>query len=105
MNIVIYLLNKVNMPLQYTVQNESELPILSGAHLGGNYIPEELAFLSGSEHTINDRHFDIEMHIIHRKMDYVNGGIASNNTDEYVAIAMMMDIVDVSIIWSDIFDF
>lgn len=105
MNIVICLLNKVNMPLKYNVKNESGLPTLSGAHLGGNYHPKELVFLSGSEHSINDRHFDIEIHIIHRNMDYKNRESALNNTYGYVALAMMMDIVDVSIIWSDIFDF
>lgn len=71
--------------------------MLSGAHLPGNYVPEELVLHLGSDHTIQDRHFDIELHIIHRNMKYANRKIAENYDDGFVATTMMMDIVDVSI--------
>jgi len=50
----------------------------------------------GSEHVLNGRRFDLEMHIVHRNTKYLTLEEAVNNSDGVSVLAVLFKVVRVS---------
>ncbi|XP_054734493.1 carbonic anhydrase 2-like [Anastrepha obliqua] len=48
----------------------------------------------GSEHAINGRRYDVELHIVHKNMKYGNREEARRHPDGVAVLAIMLEIVD-----------
>ncbi|XP_034486973.1 carbonic anhydrase 6-like [Drosophila innubila] len=79
--------------------NHGKNPSISGANFKGTYIAEELHFhwgssaIFGSEHRIDGKRFDIEMHIVHRHQKYLSLVEAADYSDGVAVIGVMISIV------------
>ena len=54
--------------LQFSLEHQQGVGVLSGGNLSGEYRPTQLHFHWDSEHTIQGRRFPLEMHIVHKKV-------------------------------------
>lgn len=78
--------------------NINELPSISGGGLLGSYIFTHLHFhwsndpieKNGSEHTINDLHYPVEIHLVHYNSKYKNIYEAINEVDGYAILSVFM---------------
>ncbi|KAH8359013.1 hypothetical protein KR093_003867, partial [Drosophila rubida] len=76
---------------------ELQHPQISGADLAGTYIAEELHLhwgthkLAGSEHRINGKKHDVEMHVVHRSSIYSDLQTAASNPEGLAVLAVMID--------------
>jgi len=81
--------------------NHGKEPSISGANLKGTYIAEDLHFhwgsrgTEGSEHRIDGRRFDIEMHIVHRHERYFDLAEAAEHSDGVAVLGVMIEIIRV----------
>lgn len=77
-------------------------PFISGGLLKGQYVAEGLHFhwgspvSRGSEHVINRKRYDVEMHIVHRNTRYNDVTEALNYIDGVAVLGVMFKIVRVS---------
>ncbi|ALC47580.1 CG5379 [Drosophila busckii] len=51
------------------------------------------ALRKGSEHAINGRRYDLEMHIVHRNTKYASDEEARNQTDGFAVLAVLFKVV------------
>jgi len=78
-------------------------PFITGGLLKGRFVAEAFHFhwgspsSRGSEHSINQQRFDVEMHIVHRNEKYGDIDEAKNKKDGIAVIGVMLKIVKVSI--------
>jgi len=76
-------------------------PFISGGRLRGRYLAKGLHFhwgspnSNGSEHTINNRRYDAEMHIVHRNAKYIDIIDAAEKKDGLAVIGVLLEIVKV----------
>lgn len=79
-----------------------ERPYLSGGLLGDFYEAMAVHFhwgspqQKGSEHLLNGRRYDLEMHIVHRNTRYQSDEEARNQTDGLAVLAVLFKVVRVS---------
>lgn len=93
----------VNMTLEnngHTVQVDLNEPfsIISGGGLPGDFVAQQFHFhwgavdTRGSEHHINDRHFPMEMHIVHFNQKYGDIKHAMDKSDGLAVLAFFFEI-------------
>ncbi|XP_065360180.1 uncharacterized protein CAH6 [Calliphora vicina] len=76
-------------------------PFISGGLLRNKYEAEAVHFhwgsagSKGSEHVIDNRRFDVEMHIVHRNVRYSTVEEAARNRDGLAVLGVMFKIVNV----------
>lgn len=79
-----------------------ERPYLTGGLLGDFYEAMAVHFhwgssqRKGSEHLLNGRRYDLEMHIVHRNTNYQSDEEARNQTDGLAVLAVLFKVVRVS---------
>lgn len=79
-----------------------ERPYVTGGLLGDFYEAMAVHFhwgspqRKGSEHVLNGRRYDLEMHIVHRNTRYQSDEEASNQTDGLAVLAVLFKVVRVS---------
>lgn len=77
-------------------------PFITGGLLKGQYVAEGVHFhwgspnTRGAEHLINNKRYDIEMHIVHRNIRYNDVSEALNHPDGIAVLGVMLKIVNVS---------
>ncbi|XP_034484398.1 carbonic anhydrase 2-like [Drosophila innubila] len=95
------LINKgytVDMSIPET--RNGQKPFITGGLLKGQYVAEGVHFHWGSpnsrgaEHLINNRRYDIEMHIVHRNTRYSDVSEALNHPDGIAVLGIMFKIVN-----------
>ncbi|XP_067632281.1 carbonic anhydrase 2-like [Eurosta solidaginis] len=75
-------------------------PMISGGFLTGQYEAHSIhlhwgsLLKKGSEHTINGKRYDAEMHIVHKNVKYADGDEASANPDGIAVLGVLLKIVD-----------
>lgn len=88
--------------MQIPPTRNSRQPFVTGGLMRSIYEAESLHFhwgskgVKGSEHKINDRKFDVEMHIVHRNRKYPTQEEALQNKDGLAVLGIMFRIVTVS---------
>ncbi|XP_030573386.1 carbonic anhydrase 15 [Drosophila novamexicana] len=76
-----------------------ERPYLTGGLLGDFYEAMAVHFhwgssqRKGSEHLLNGRRYDLEMHIVHRNTNYQSDEEARNQTDGLAVLAVLFKVV------------
>ncbi|KAH8294847.1 hypothetical protein KR018_003548, partial [Drosophila ironensis] len=87
-----------NMVLPQTINGQR--PFISGALLPGIFEVQSVhfhwgsMFTKGSEHAINLKRFDVEMHIVHKNSKYETMADASLNWDGLAVLAVMIKSVN-----------
>ncbi|KAH8272635.1 hypothetical protein KR044_002497, partial [Drosophila immigrans] len=93
------LVNKGYTDMAIPETRNGQKPFITGGLLKGQYIAEGVHFHWGSptsrgaEHLINNRRFDIEMHIVHRNTRYNDISEALNYPDGVAVLGIMLKIV------------
>lgn len=88
------------MTIPQTINGEK--PYITGGFLKGQYVAEGVHFhwgssqSSGSEHWINNKRYNAEMHIVHRNQKYRDINEALNYSDGIAVLGILMKIVHVS---------
>ncbi|KAK6625486.1 hypothetical protein RUM43_005784 [Polyplax serrata] len=77
--------------VQLFIQNPSIKPKIFGGGLKGEYIFEQLHFHWESEHLVDGKRADLEMHMVHYNAKYPSMAKALNNTDGVVVLAVFFD--------------
>ncbi|XP_022213933.1 carbonic anhydrase 2 [Drosophila obscura] len=76
-----------------------ERPSVTGGLLQDFYEARDVHFhwgsqqSKGSEHLLNGRRYDLEMHIVHRNTKYISDEEARNNTDGLAVLAVLFKVV------------
>nr|XP_036675515.1 putative carbonic anhydrase 3 [Drosophila suzukii] len=87
----------ISMDIPATINGQP--PFISGGRLRGRYLAKGLHFhwgspnSNGSEHTINNRRYDAEMHIVHRNAKYIDIIDAAEKKDGLAVIGVLLEIV------------
>ena len=77
-------------------------PFITGGIMIGKYEAEGVHFhwgsnrSKGSEHVIDNRRFDVEMHMVHKNAKYNTVAEATQHKDGIAVLGIMFKIVDVS---------
>lgn len=77
-------------------------PLLRGGPLKSTYEADNIHFhwgskiRKGSEHKLDGKFYDLEMHIVHRNKKYYNIQTARKHKDGLAVISILFSIVDVS---------
>lgn len=77
-------------------------PFISGGIMQGKYEAIGVHFhwgsanSKGSEHVIDNRRYDVEMHLVHRNIKYRTTEEAARNKDGLAVLGIMFKIVNVS---------
>ncbi|KAH8363020.1 hypothetical protein KR084_004548, partial [Drosophila pseudotakahashii] len=94
--LLIYLFS-VSMDIPETINGMR--PFIGGGRLKGRYLAKGVHFhwgspnSKGSEHTINNRRYDAEMHIVHRNAKYKDIVEAVEKEDGLAVIGVLLQIV------------
>lgn len=94
---LIYIIDALNMSDSL---NMNELPSISGGGLSGSFIFTHLHFhwssdlidKNGSEHTINNVHYPVEIHLVHFNSKYKNIYEAINQPGGYAILSVFMEV-------------
>eukprot|EP00099_Drosophila_melanogaster_P024146 NP_652276.2 uncharacterized protein Dmel_CG18672, isoform B [Drosophila melanogaster] len=92
--------NGHSISLDIPVTSNGRKPFITGGRLKGRYYADGLHFhwgsykSRGSEHLINKRRFDAEIHIVHRNEKYRNIAQAVRQKDGLAVVAIMVAIKD-----------
>ncbi|XP_030370783.1 carbonic anhydrase 15 [Scaptodrosophila lebanonensis] len=70
-----------------------ERPYVTGGLLRDFYEAHSVHFHWGSEHLLNGRRYDLEMHIVHRNTRYLSDEEARNRTDGMAVLAVLFKVV------------
>ncbi|XP_037943610.1 carbonic anhydrase 15-like [Teleopsis dalmanni] len=87
----------ISMPIPST--RNGIRPYISGGSLKSRYEAIGVHFhwgspsIKGSEHMINNRRYDIEMHIVHRNVKYSTDEDARKNSDGFAVLGIMLTAV------------
>ena len=82
---------------------EGKRPFVTGGIMTAKYEAVGVHFhwgssrSKGSEHLIDNRRFDVEMHMVHKNTKYNTIGEASQHKDGIAVLGIMFKIVDVSL--------
>ncbi|XP_046741066.1 carbonic anhydrase 9-like isoform X1 [Diprion similis] len=80
---------------------EAMTPFISGGPLTGDYVFSQLHFhwgprdSVGSEHTIDNKSFPMEMHMVHYKRDYQTFAEALKHDDGLAVVAFLFEMSDI----------
>ncbi|XP_032577671.1 carbonic anhydrase 2 isoform X2 [Drosophila sechellia] len=91
--------NGHSISLDIPVTSNGRKPFITGGRLKGRYFADGLHFhwgsykSPGSEHSINKRRYDAEIHIVHRNEKYKNIAEAVRHKDGLAVVAIMVSIV------------
>lgn len=81
--------------IEFTFEYAGPRPLLTGGPLRSTYVFEQLHFHwganaeQGSEHYIDSKAGELEMHIVHRNAKYGNMSVAAMNADGIVVIGVL----------------
>uniref|UniRef100_A0A1B0G4G4 Carbonic anhydrase n=1 Tax=Glossina morsitans morsitans TaxID=37546 RepID=A0A1B0G4G4_GLOMM len=101
-------LHNIGHTVQFQVPRTSlgEKPFITGGILVGKYVVEQTHFHwgsaahKGSEHALNGRRYDLEMHIVHRNAKYADVNTAKDFENGVAVIAVLFEVAKLEKFWN-----